>query len=70
MWYHSVGGCFICGPLDGVFWFSLVTLAGMAMVFVTLGVRSVAELGYALEKPLQIDAIESENETRAETLML
>ena len=42
----------------------------MAMVFVTLGVRSVAELGYALEEPLQIDAIESENETRAETLML
>ena len=63
-------GCVICGPLDGVFWFSLVTLAGMAMVFITLGVRSAAELGYALEEPLQIDAIESENETRAETLML
>ena len=49
-------GCVICGPLDGVFWFSLVTLAGMALVFVTLGVRIVAELGCALEKPLQIDA--------------
>ena len=62
-------GCVICGPLDGVFWFSLVTLAGMAMVFITLGVRSVAELGYALEKPLQIDAIETENETKTETVI-
>ena len=41
----------------------------MTMVFITLGVRSVAELGYALEKPLQIDAIETENETKTETVI-
>ena len=43
-------------------------LAVLAMVYLTRGGGNVADLSYALEKPLQID-IETKIETESETMI-